>query len=194
MKRFILVLFILGAFFLNESNKIFAQDAYLGDIKMTAITFTQDGWLDCNGQLLQIIQYQALYSLLGITYGGDGRTTFALPDLRGRVPVCMGQGTGLSTYTQGQKGGVETVALTTAQMPAHTHGVAVSTAAGNSSSPSTTYSADSGNFDKEYSTSSNATNTVMVQSAGGGAAHENRQPYFAVRYVICVDGYYPPRP
>ncbi len=194
MKRFIFALFLLSGLAFNSANKIFAQDDYLGDIKMTAITFTQDGWLDCNGQLLQIIQYQALYSLLGITYGGDGRTTFALPDLRGRVPLGIGQGDGLSAYSQGQKGGVETVTLNLSQMPQHTHEVLVSTEAGNSSSPNTTYSANSGSFDKEYSTSASTTNTAMVKSAGSGAAHENRQPYLPVRYVICVEGLYPSRP
>ncbi len=194
MKRFFLMLFLLAGFLFNSSNKIFAQDAYLGDIKMTAITFAQSGWLECNGQLLQISQYQALFALIGTTYGGNGTTNFALPDLRSRIPVGVGQGNGLTNYTLGETGGVESVALTTSQMPAHSHGLSVSTDAGNTNIPNASYLGNTGNFDKEYSTTSTTTNPLMVQSSGNGQAHENRQPYLTVRYVICVNGIFPSRP
>src|SRR5580658_742842 len=96
---------------------------YVGEIRMFGFGFAPQGWALCNGQLLPINQNQALFSLLGTTYGGDGRTTFALPDLQGRVPIHMGQGAGLSPYVMGQVGGVENVTLTIAQIPAHTHTV-----------------------------------------------------------------------
>lgn len=194
MKKTFLLIILFVAISLGGANKIFAQDSYIGDIKLTAITFNQSGWLECNGQLLQISEHTALYSLLGTTYGGNGSTNFALPDLRGRVPVGLGTGPGLATYNQGQKGGVEGVTLTANQLPAHTHGVSVSTSAGTSFSPDGTFLANTGNFDKEYSATANTVNTVMVQSAGGNIAHENRQPYTVVRYVICVNGLYPSRP
>lgn len=192
-KRFVLSLVVVCLLF-GSTGKLFSQEAYIGDIKLTAITFAQDGWLECNGQMLSISSYTALYSLLGTTYGGNGTTTFALPDLRGRVPIHVGQGASLSNYTLGQTGGVESVALTTSQMPAHTHGVAVSTDKGTTASPSGTYLANTGSFDNEYAASSTETNPAMVQPSGSGSAHENRQPYLTVRYVICVEGLYPTRP
>jgi microcystin-dependent protein len=97
------------------------SEPYLGEIRMFSGGFAINGWQMCNGQILQISQYSALFSIIGTTYGGNGQTTFALPDLRSRVPIHAGTGNGLSGYTQGQTGGVESVILTTAQMAPHTH-------------------------------------------------------------------------
>ncbi|MCF8381848.1 MAG: tail fiber protein [Bacteroidales bacterium] len=192
MKKRLLLLLFAGLLAAN-TTKVFSQDAYLGDIKMTAITFEQSGWMECNGQLLPISQYSALFALLGTTYGGDGRTTFALPDLRGRVPIHLGNGPGLTSYRQGEKGGVEEVTLTSHHLPTHNHGISVNTGAGTTNEPNAAYLANTGNFDKEYATTSTATNTTMVQPAGGNAPIENRQPYVTVRYVICVQGIFPSR-
>lgn len=193
MKQNITILILFVGLLLVHSNKAYSQEPYLGDIKMTAVNFTQRGWAECNGQLLPISQNSALFSLLGTTYGGDGRTTFALPDLRGRVPIQVGQGPGLSPYNQGMTGGVETVTLSQNQMPAHTHGISVNTELGSSSAADTTYMANSGNLDKEYATTTDKTNTTMVQTTGNGSAIENRQPYLVVRYVICIQGLFPSR-
>ena len=193
MKNFFLLTALFAILFTGISNKASAQDAYIGEIRMVGFNFAPVGWVECNGQILSISQNTALYSLLGTMYGGDGQTTFAVPDLRSRVPVGAGQGTGLSNYTQGSKGGYETVTLTLNHLPAHTHGIAVSTAAGTTSSPDGTYFAHTGNFDKEYANSANASNANMVQSSGGNGAHENRPPYQAVKFIICTQGIYPPR-
>jgi len=192
MKRKLLLILFAGFLSANTTN-VFAQEDYLGDIKITAVTFTQRGWMECSGQLLAISQYQALFSLLYTTYGGDGITTFALPDLRGRVPIQTGQGPGLTNYRQGQTGGLETVTLQTNNLPAHSHGIAVNTGTGTTNEPNAAYLANTGNFDKEYATAATANNTVMVQPTGNNTAVENRQPYLTVRYVICVNGLYPSR-
>ena len=97
------------------------SEPFIGEIRMFGFSFAPQGWALCNGQLLPISQNTALFSLLGTTYGGDGRTTFALPDMQSRVPVCQGQGPGLSSYAEGLAGGAETVALVAAQMPGHAH-------------------------------------------------------------------------
>ena len=108
------------------------SEPFLGEIRMFGFGFAPQGWAPCNGQLLPISQNTALFSLLGTTYGGDGRTTFALPDMRSRVPVCQGQGPGLSSYAEGQAGGAETVTLAATQMPGHTHPVKASQSAAGS--------------------------------------------------------------
>ena len=111
------------------------SEPFVGEIRMFGFGFAPQGWAPCNGQLLPINQNQALFSLLGTTYGGDGEATFALPDLRSRVPVGQGQGPGLSAYAEGQAGGAETVTLTATQMPGHTHPVRASSSAAGSTSP-----------------------------------------------------------
>src|SRR6478736_5724856 len=115
-KYFLVLLFLLA-------KPLFAQDPFVGEIRLFAGTFAPKGWAFCNGQLMSISQNTALFSLLGTTYGGDGKTTFALPDLQGRLPMHFGQGPGLSNRDLGEKAGSETVALTTSQMPLHGHTV-----------------------------------------------------------------------
>src|SRR4051812_113885 len=109
---------------------------FLGEIRMVGFNFAPRGWALCNGQILSIAQNTALFSILGTTYGGNGQTTFALPDLRGRVPVSAGQGPGLSSYDLGQVTGSENVTLTVQQLPAHSHNIAADATAGNVGSPS----------------------------------------------------------
>jgi microcystin-dependent protein len=171
------------------------NESYLGQIMLFAGNFAPVGWAFCNGQLLPINQYQALFSLLGVTYGGDGITTFGVPDLRGRAPIHFGQGTNVQNYPLGAKGGVEEVALLTTQMPAHTHGFGqnCSNAPGGESSPANNYL---GPVDPGiYSTTQNAQMGAGTSSiAGGSQPHENRAPFLALNYVIAVEGIYPQHP
>ena len=177
-------------------NTVSAQDAYLGDIKLTAVTFEQRGWMECDGRLLSINQHTALFSLLGTTYGGDGRTTFALPDLRGRVPIGLGQGPGLPNYVQGSKGGATTTTLTVNNLPPHNHTVNAVVEDGNQSVPTGNLPAGTKLLDKEYSdaSASNTTmNSAMINNTGEGQPVNNMQPYITLRYVICVQGIFPSR-
>jgi microcystin-dependent protein len=172
------------------------MEPFLAEIKLFAGNFAPRGWAFCDGQLLPINQNQALFSLLGTMYGGDGRTTFALPDLRGRVPVHPGNGPGLSPYSIGQMGGAETVTLTVQQLPAHSHSLNANAQNGDTSDPPGSSLADTKGSDKDYM-KSGVVNTEMspnsIGATGGGQAHENRQPYLAVSYIIALQGIYPSR-
>jgi microcystin-dependent protein len=163
-------------------------EPFLGE--MVPFTFPPRGWAFCAGQLLPINQNQALFSLLGTNYGGDGRTTFALPDLRGRVAVGAGQSATGSSYELGSTGGQETVKLTASQLPAHAHPVRASSSASTTKNPSGGVPATGG----AYAATRNATmNTAMLGRSGGGQAHENRQPYATLNYVIALQGIFPAR-
>jgi microcystin-dependent protein len=172
-----------------------AQEAFLADIKLTGANFDQRGWMSCDGRLLPISQYSALFSLLGTQYGGDGRTTFALPDLRGRVPVGIGSGPGLTPKVQGEKSGSETNTILVSQMPSHNHTVNAVGTDGNQSVPTGNLPAGTKLLDKEYSNASASTtmNSSMINQQGGGQPVNNMQPYLGLRYVICVVGTYPSR-
>jgi microcystin-dependent protein len=170
------------------------MDPYIGEIRMFAGNFAPRGWAFCNGQLLAIAQNTALFSLLGTMYGGDGRTNFALPDLRGRVPMHFGQGPGLTPRTQGEQSGSETVTLIAGQMPSHSHAVNGNQGPGDSTSPAGRYWAASSRRDASYAGSADtALSPQAVAPAGGSQPHENRQPYLAVSYIIALQGIYPPR-
>lgn len=154
--------------------------------------FAPRGWAFCNGQLMPISQNSALFSILGTTYGGDGQTTFALPDLRGRVAVGQGQGPGLSSVSLGQAAGTETVTLTTAELPAHSHTVQMpaSTGAQTSNRPTGAYQA-SGNA---YSSSTNTTMAAATSALSGSSQpHSNLPPYLGVTFIIAVQGTFPSR-
>jgi microcystin-dependent protein len=162
---------------------------FIGQIHMFAFDFPPRNWAFCNGQLLPIAQNQALFSLLGTTYGGNGQTTFALPNLQGRTPLHFGTGPGLSPRTLGQPGGAEAVTLLTTQIPVHNHTVAASTAAPTVGTPAGNYWAQ-GN----YSSTGNASmNPADVSNVGQGQAHENRSPYLVVNFSIALQGIFPPR-
>ncbi|MEM7220636.1 MAG: tail fiber protein [Pseudomonadota bacterium] len=170
------------------------MDPYLGEIQIFAGNFAPRGWAFCDGQLLSISQYEALYSLLGTMYGGDGRSTFALPDLRGRAPRGMGTGPGLSPVTQGERAGAETHTLTAAQMPGHSHGLGPNGAdeAGDQSSPGGHNLAQ---IESGY-TGSAADVTVgppTTLPAGSGAAFNIEDPYLGMNYIIALQGVYPSR-
>lgn len=172
------------------------MDPFIGEIKLFAGNFAPRGWAFCEGQLLPISQNTALFSILGTTYGGDGRTTFALPDLRGRVSIHPGHGPGLSNYFLGAKGGQEHVTLMINQMPSHNHEVRASSQGGNSPSPGNAVLGNTGGFDAEYVHNQPPDlimNPSMVTNAGGNQPHENRQPYLAVNYIIALQGIFPSR-
>lgn len=169
-----------------------AIDPFLGEVMIFAGNYTPLDYQDCNGQQLPISSNSALYSVFGTTYGGNGTTTFNLPDLRGRVVVGQGQGAGLSNYVLGQRGGVETVSLTLAQIPAHTHSLMASTQS-NTNSPVGAFLGDSGS--NTYNNAGGSTmNAGAIGNAGGSQPHDIRQPYLALRYCIATVGIYPMRP
>jgi microcystin-dependent protein len=170
------------------------SEPFLGEIMIVGFNFAPRGYALCDGQLLPINQNQSLYSLLGTTYGGDGRTTFALPDLRGRTPIHFGNGSGLTPRTLGAKSGEENQTLSAAQMPQHTHTVQASPTAADTPLPAgnllgTTAAAD------VYNPAGNLQNmsAASVVSNGGGQAHTNMQPYLTLNFCIALRGVFPSR-
>jgi microcystin-dependent protein len=162
---------------------------------MFAGSFAPVGWAFCNGQLVAIAEYDALYTLIGTTYGGDGQTTFGLPDLQGRVPVHQGQGTGLQNYTIGQMTGVPSVTLTSNQMPVHNHLWEATTNGGSADTPQDNVLASPPAvqlFIKAPPTFGLPPN--VVQPAGGNQPHENVMPVLTVSYIISLYGVYPQHP
>jgi microcystin-dependent protein len=165
-------------------------EPFLGQLLCVGFNYAPTGWALCQGQLLSIAENSALFSLLGTTYGGDGINTFGVPDLQGRSPIGFGQGPGLSNYSQGEKGGVETVTLNSQQMPLHSHGVGCLSGDPRDTSPVGGVPAGGGS----YSPTGNATMApTMIQPAGGGQAHENRAPYLVLNWIIALEGIYPQR-
>lgn len=168
-------------------------DPFIGEIMWVSYTFCPRGWADADGQLLPIAQYTALFSLLGTTYGGDGRTTFALPDLRGRVSIHTGEGPGLSDYRLGQKAGLEEVTLTVDQIPAHNHAL---NASGGAIDKNAAGSIMGSPKQKIYDTPVAASTTLAdtaISEAGGDMSHENRPPYLTLRACIALTGIFPSR-
>jgi microcystin-dependent protein len=194
MKKTHFILVVVFVTFLS-ANKVTAQvDPLLGQISMFAGNFAPRGWALCDGRLLLISQYTQLYSVLGTTYGGDGRTTFALPDLRGRAPIHEGQGPGLSDKRLGQRGGAEQVILQVSNLPSHTHSLNASTATGTSNAPTGNVHADTSVFDKEYVTTANtAMGTETIGNTGGGVPVDIVQPYLTINYIIALEGDFPLR-
>lgn len=190
-----------------------AQTGFLGEVRIFAGNFAPRSWALCEGQLLPIAQNTALFSILGTIYGGDGRTTFALPDLRGRLPLSSGTGPGLSTYREGARGGQNSHTLTQLEMPSHTHGAtaAITGTFGVATNTETTNTGEAaGNVLGEAAAniynSSPAEPTellggvqnslgvnVTINNAGGSIAHENRMPYLAINYIIAIQGTFPSR-
>lgn len=179
---------------------------FLGEIRIVGFGFPPRGWSPCDGRLLSIIDHEKLHSLLGTTYGGDGVTTFALPDLRGRVPISSGVSPTLPKYyyQQGQKGGVEKASLSISELPSHEHSaratVNANSNAGNSTTPDGSYWAGSSEGDSIYHASAGAEMNnnaveVSVDKTGEGQAHENLPPYLVLRFIIAIDErfIYPPR-
>jgi len=176
------------------------SESYIGEIRIWPCPRIPSGWLACQGQLLSISEYQALFTLIGTTYGGNGATTFGLPDLRGRLPVGRGQGPGLSNYPIGQAFGIESVSLTSAQTPAHSHAFNASTANAGNPSPTpsgTTVLANVGanNFVYEKGAVSGDTASLLAANSiapeGVSQPHDNRMPVLALNYIISLYGIYP---
>jgi microcystin-dependent protein len=169
---------------------------FLGEIRNFGFNFPPKGWALCQGQFLPINQNQALFALLGTTYGGDGVTTFALPDLRGRVPIGFGQGPGLTNRVQGEKGGSENHQLTSAEMPVHSHALIGQTPGGNQGGPGGNSLAASDQRNSQYtSTTGNAAAMAAssIGNAGGNTAHNNMQPYLGSNWCIALQGIFPSR-
>ena len=167
---------------------------YIGEIRMFGGNFAPAGWAFCEGQLLPISENDALFNLIGTTYGGDGQNTFALPDLRGRLPVHQGTGSDGISYTLGETGGVESVTLTTAQIPAHTHPLRANNGQpGNAITPAGNFPAISLNVTPFIEDATNGFfNAAAISPAGGSQPHENMQPYLCVSFIISLYGVFPP--
>jgi microcystin-dependent protein len=193
MKKIHLYSIVLLLFF---TAKISAQDQYVGEIRMFAGNFAPLGWLKCEGQLVSINEYETLFVLIGTTYGGDGQSTFALPDLRGRIPVHQGTGPGLTTRTIGETFGTEEVTLTVNNIPAHTHTLtAVVSTTSKSASVTGNVLSDTGAGDLEYVTSAPnstlATNSVALTGSTTPASFNNVQSTATVGYIISTQGIFP---
>lgn len=181
------------------------MDPFLGQITLLACNFAPVNWAMCQGQILPIAQYSALFSLLGTSYGGNGTTNFALPDLRGRVPNSQGQGPGLSNYQLGERNGTETVSLSASTIPQHNHAFPAYTGNAGTTSPAgalpargpQTGSRGAEKFMNLYNTA--APNVALAsqqvtQASGGGIPHANIQPSLALNWCIALSGMYPTRP
>jgi microcystin-dependent protein len=179
------------------------MEPFVGQIMMVGFNFAPRGWAFCHGQLLAINSNTALFSLLGTQYGGDGRTTFGLPDLRGRCAVGMGNGPGLSPRSQGEKVGQETVTLTQNEIPSHTHQLMGNNAEGNTNDPTnSTVAKDNVVVERGspaipvngYSTgAANVSMGTSISNTGGSQAHTNMQPSLGMNYIIALEGIYPSR-
>jgi microcystin-dependent protein len=171
-----------------------ATEPFIGQLALVPYNFAPKGWALCNGQLLPINQNQALFSLLGTTYGGNGTTTFALPDLRGRVPVSSGQGPGLSNYDLGGMGGAETHTLTLNEMPAHTHMLGADTSVGTTERPGGALPSRNAAGVPQYgSAATTQLSAAAVQPSGSGLPHDIRQPYVTLNWIIALTGVFPAR-
>lgn len=170
------------------------SEPYVGEIRMFGGNFAPLGWAFCDGQLLAIAENETLFQLIGTTYGGDGQTTFAVPDLRGRLPLHMGQGPGLSARTIGEKAGVEQVSLTVNQIPAHTHPLAATTDLAGSADPQDAVPARTNPAVIDTYTELGplvALSPQAMTSSGGGQPHDNLMPYQCVSFIISLFGIFP---
>ncbi len=173
------------------------SEPFIAEIRIFAGNFAPRGWAFCDGQLLPIAQNTALFSLIGTTYGGDGKTTTALPDLQGRAPMHPGRGPGLTERRLGQVVGTEAVTITEASLPMHSHVVRATLSAGNTATPSSTTALAPSGFDKLYQTNTTQNLGTLdpssVSATGGNQAHNNMQPYLALNFIIALVGLYPSR-
>jgi len=171
------------------------SEPYVGEIRMFGGNFAPQGWAFCDGQLLAVNSNDALFSLLGTIYGGDGRTTFGLPDMRGRVPVHMGSGPGLSPRQIGSHGGAEQVTITPAELPSHTHTMTGAADIGNDPNPAGKYLATTSIAAPYFEGAPDASmsGSAIATDDGGQTGHNNVQPFMCVNFIICLYGIYPSR-
>ncbi|SFL21253.1 Microcystin-dependent protein [Paenibacillus sp. 1_12] len=176
-------------------------DAFIGEIRIFSGNYAPYGWALCNGQLMPIAQNAALFSILGTQYGGNGSNDFALPNLNGAAPMHGGSGAGLTTRHIGEKVGAESVTLTAAEMPSHTHAAQAYEIPGTSTHPSNNYWAEAPAQGRPhpqqapiYSTNANVTmHPSSLSTTGGNQPHNNMQPFIALNFIICLNGIYPAR-
>ena len=190
-----ILLFFVFVLFSSTSTMKAQAEPFIGQISIYAFNFAPRGWMPCDGRLLHIAQYQALFALIGTTYGGNGVTTFALPDLRGRIVVGPGNGPGLTPKTLGEMGGTETNTLLISNLPPHNHSINAVSTEGNQNSPTGNLPADTKTLDKEYSNAAANTTmkTSMVGNTGNGTPVNNMQPYLSIGYYIATVGIFPSR-
>jgi microcystin-dependent protein len=170
------------------------SDPFVAEIRMFAGNFAPTGWAMCDGQLLPISQNTALFSLVGTFYGGDGKSTFALPDLQGSAPMGQGDGPGLSQRFLGEQGGTEFVTLLQTELPSHGHTAFAKTSLGNSQTPADQTWAGSNNAKQYVNTPPNLAMSPLATSlTGGGLPHNNMPPYLVVTFIIAMQGVFPPR-
>jgi microcystin-dependent protein len=173
------------------------SNPFVAEIRIFAGNFAPAGWATCDGQLLPISQNTALFSLLGTVYGGDGRSTFALPNLQGSAPMQQGQGPGLSLRSQGEIGGEQNVTLLPTEMPAHNHTAVAASGTGQPDPTNNAWASGAKGFGSIYSPSVPANNVQMSPTAlafnGGGAPHNNMMPYLCLTFIIALQGVFPPR-
>ncbi|KIO51203.1 phage tail protein [Flavobacterium hibernum] len=166
---------------------------YVGEIRMFAGNFAPAGWMLCEGQLISIAENETLFNLIGTTYGGDGQETFALPDLRGRVPIHYGKNITGSDYLLAETGGVESVTLNTQQIPTHTHSLIATTDLADTGNPGNAQFSTNPTGSKMFSNSNPtlALNPTTITPSGGNQAHTNLQPYLCVNFIISLFGLFP---
>lgn len=202
-KQIIFLCIVLASFFSTNETYSQGSDPFMGEVVLFAGNFAPRGWAFCEGQLLPISQNTALFSLLGTTYGGDGRTTFGLPDFRGRLAIHAGRGPGLQQWRLGQKGGAETETLTLNELPSHTHTatstteIAVDISAGEEgvgNGQVITSEINAFNVDATVDASlAGVSSSATVSNTGGSQAHNNVQPSLVLHYIIALQGTYPSR-
>ena len=175
------------------------SEPYVGEVRMFAGNFAPRGWAFCDGQLLSTSQNDALFSLLGTVYGGDGRTTFGLPDMRGRIPIHAGSGPGLSPRKLGAKNGVEKVTLTAQELPSHSHDLMATSTSGSGLDPISGIAAETGTtamYSGAFAASGSDAdkfNTHAINDTGGSGSHANLMPYMCINFIMALFGIYPSR-
>jgi microcystin-dependent protein len=168
-------------------------EPFIAEIRIVGFNFAPTGWATCDGQILSISQNTALFALLGTTYGGNGQTNFALPNLQGRAPLFWGQGPGLSNYVLGQSAGTDNVTLLSSELPAHSHGLQATTDPADSNDPTNAFLAKSSDNTFVALSSPNAVmNPQAISLAGGSQPHNNLQPYLTLNFIIALAGVFPP--
>ena len=172
------------------------SDPYVGESRLVGFSFAPEGWAFCDGSLLSISNFEVLFTLIGTTYGGDGQSTFAVPDMRGRIPIHQGQGQGLSPYVLGQKAGTESVTLLPQNLPAHSHILTVTSSGANTGTPSSIVELGAISGDSLYSNNvAGITPVAMASTAvsitGGTLPHDNLMPTLTVRFCIAWAGVFP---